>query len=100
MSRTIGHHLPGDAPRDETTFECDYCGSWYYRSELRRDRAGYLACPKDLGGDIVTLSEENAAGAQRPLVQPDAPDGGNIHIPPVETPPTVVFPDGVAGFTS
>ncbi len=46
---------------------CDYCSLAYYRSELRRDAAGYLRCRDDgcNGKDIVTLDRENAqAGAK------------------------------------
>jgi len=56
---------------------CDYCGTAYYRSQLRRDRSGLLACEDDFGGDVVSISEANAAMAQRPLVRLNPIDGGN-----------------------
>jgi len=40
----------------------------YYRSQLRRDAAGLLACPDELPGlDSVTLSEGNAELASQTL---------------------------------
>ncbi len=64
--RTISHHRPRNSPRGDTTAICDYCGVQWYRSALRKDRAGNLACPDDVDGlDRVTLSEGNAAAAAR-----------------------------------
>ena len=38
----------------------------WYRSKLKRDRSGSLACPDELPGrDAVTLSEGNAAAASQ-----------------------------------
>lgn len=65
------------------------------RSQLRRDRSGLLACPKDYGGDIVSLSEANAAAAQKYGHRPPNPDPGQFDVDPVDTPPTVTWPDGV-----
>lgn len=99
MSRTIGHHRPADMPLDDIVLSCDICGTRYFRSQMRRDRSGALACDKDYGGDVTTISEENAQGAMRPLVAVRDQMGGNIDVNPVEPPPSIVFPDGVPGFT-
>lgn len=85
-------------PSNETVFCCAYCGSRYYRSEMRVDMAGNLACPKDYGGDVVEISEENAAGAQMPIITADVQEGGPFDPAVAETPPARVFPDGVVGF--
>lgn len=51
----------------------------YYRWELRRDRAGLLACPDEGDGrDMVTLGEGNALQASRPRYTAPPRDGGNI----------------------
>jgi hypothetical protein len=43
---------------------CDYCGVYWYRSKMRLDAAGYLACPDDQKGlDVVSLARGNAASA-------------------------------------
>lgn len=52
-------NLPG--PRGERRVACDYCGCVYYRSSLRRDASGFLACPDETGRDAVTLDRANAA---------------------------------------
>jgi hypothetical protein len=42
---------------------CDYCGIFWYQSDLRKDAAGFYACPDDQSGrDVVTLDRQNAAG--------------------------------------
>lgn len=62
--RTISYHRPRNSPRGDTVSICDYCGVEWYRSRLRRDRSGNLACPDDVSGlDRVTLSEGNAKAA-------------------------------------
>lgn len=54
--------LPG--PPGERRVTCDYCGIEWYRSQCRRDPAGFLACPDDQGGrDTVTLNRLNAEAA-------------------------------------
>lgn len=95
--RTISHHWPRSAPRDDFQALCGYCGVQYRRSELVRDRAGVLACRRDVGGDVVTISEENAAGAMRPQVQLGVADGGQLdHLgdpdPVNPNPPTPTYP--------
>lgn len=62
--RTIGRRVPKDRPRGDYTCMCSYCGVMWYRSKLRKDRAGNLACPNEGSGrDAVTLSDLNAAAA-------------------------------------
>ena len=47
---------PFPAPPGEYSTTCDYCGCEWYRSDLRRDASGFLACPDDQDGrDTVTL---------------------------------------------
>lgn len=67
--RTISRHRPSRSPPGDTRKLCSYCGAAWYRSQLRRDAAGLLACPDEYPGrDAVTLSEGNAALAgQRTL---------------------------------
>ena len=63
---TMPRRYPFPAPRGERREYCSYCGILWYRSSLRRDAAGFLACPDDQGGrDTVTLDRLNAAGAQQ-----------------------------------
>ena len=63
--RTIGRKWPSSAPKGDFQCMCDYCGVQWRRSQLRRNRAGLLVCPDEGNGrDAVTLSEQNAAGAQ------------------------------------
>jgi len=85
--RTVGRHWDG-RPRNDVLSNCSYCGVLYPRSKLRRDRAGLLACPKDRGGDVVTLSEGNAQAAQRYGHKPPHPDPGQYDIDATDTPPT------------
>lgn len=95
MARTIGHHLPGDLPRNAFLSACDYCGAMYYRHQLRRDRSGLLACEDDYGGDVVTLSEANAAAAQSYRGPQNLIDGGFVYPKDTDTPPPIVWPDGI-----
>jgi hypothetical protein len=49
--------IPRERRRD-----CDYCGIKWYMSELRKDAAGFYACPDDQSGrDVVTLDRQNSA---------------------------------------
>lgn len=76
--RTIGRHWPSKAPRGDFQALCDYCGVMWRRSQLKRDRAGMLACPDDAKGkDGVTLAQENAAQAGQPRGPLAIRDGGN-----------------------
>lgn len=71
--RTIGRHVPKDRPRGDYEVLCSYCGVVWYRSKLRLDRAGNLACPNEgPGRDVVTLSELNAAAATEYRPFPEA----------------------------
>lgn len=97
--RTISNHRPQHLPKSDTQSFCSYCGVSYYRSQLRRDRAGLLACKADYGGDVVTLSEENAAAAQRYPGVNTNPDPGGFDFDESETPPTKTYPDGVPPIT-
>lgn len=65
MARTIGRHRPRNSPKSDFETLCSYCGIAYLRSQLRKDRSGNLACADDYGGDVVSLTEANAAAAQR-----------------------------------
>jgi len=47
--RTIGRRRPRSAPRGDIPWLCDYCGCKFWRSQLRRQPSGYLACPYDVG---------------------------------------------------
>lgn len=65
MPRRYGE-LPG--PPGERRVACDYCGMTWYRSDLRRDPTGFLACPDDQQGrDVVTLDRANRAHLERAL---------------------------------
>lgn len=75
--RTIGYHWPADSPDGDRTSYCDYCGSVWRRSQLKRDRAGLLQCPKGHGRDIVHLSELQAANARTLRSTPETYVGGN-----------------------
>lgn len=55
---------------------CSYCGALYHRSELRRDRSGFLACEMDYGNDLTTLDVANAAGASRTKKRRTVGDAG------------------------
>lgn len=80
MSRTIGRTWPSDAPKGDVRATCSYCGVRYRRSQLRKDRAGLLACDRcGDGRDVVTLSELNAlAAASRHRTDP-IDGGGNYN---------------------
>lgn len=55
--------LPG--PPGERRATCDYCGFKWYRSDMRRDASGLLACPDDMEGrDAVTLNRLNSQGTR------------------------------------
>lgn len=64
-------HIPRQynfpAPRGEYQTECAYCGITWYRSDLRRDESGLLACPDDQEGrctaELDRLNAEAAAQA-------------------------------------
>lgn len=59
--RTMPRQYQGPAPRGERRYPCDYCGITWYMSQLRRDAAGFYACPDDQSGrDVVTLDRQNA----------------------------------------
>lgn len=59
--RTIPRRYPFPAPRGERRYTCDYCGIPWYLSQLRKDAAGFYACPDDQAGrDVVTLNRANA----------------------------------------
>lgn len=61
MSKTIGRHKPRSLPKGDYECLCDYCGTVFYRSKLRRDGSGKLFCPDEgEGKDAVTLSQESA----------------------------------------
>jgi hypothetical protein len=79
--RSINRHRPADSPRGDTQATCDLCGQRFYRSELRRNRAGWLVCREDQEErDPVTLSEIIARNAyHRPAVPPNG--GGNYTYP-------------------
>lgn len=66
--QTIGRKWP-KAWRGQSTGHCSYCGVRWPSGKLRKDRSGNWACPDETGKDVVTLMEENAAGAAsiRPL---------------------------------
>lgn len=74
MSLSVPRHYPHDhVLPGERQDNCAYCGGRFYRSEMRRDGAGYLVCPDDDDGgrDVVTLDRLNAQGAsQRRLTPP------------------------------
>jgi hypothetical protein len=69
--KTIGRHFPQTGRRGDFECMCDYCGVYWYRSQLRLDAAGFLACPDDQKGrDVVTLARENASSASAmPLIR-------------------------------
>lgn len=76
---------------------CDYCGVHYFRSKLVRDRAGFLACPKDAPGrDKVTLAELEVNNAQRPNFIPSQQGGtyetGLPNPDGSDTPPVIRVP--------
>ncbi len=94
--RTIGRHFPRESPKNDFETLCGYCGVAYYRSQLRRDRAELLACKEcGEGRDVVTLSEGNAAAANRPRVTQNVRDGGGWDHEVSPAPPVKVWPDGV-----
>lgn len=62
--------LPG--PPGERRAVCDYCGITWYRSSMRRDESGFLACPDDQDGrDVVQLNRLNQEAAQRSRLRRD-----------------------------
>ena len=77
MARTIPGRIPSDFPRGTYQARCDYCGAIYYRHLLRRNEAGFLACPSDQPGrDEVQLSRLNAQHAAQVTKQVGRYDGG------------------------
>lgn len=61
---TMPRKYPLPAPGGERRVFCDYCGIKWYRSEMKRDASGRLACPDDQSGrDAVTLDRANARAA-------------------------------------
>lgn len=75
MRQTIGRRWPRTLPPDDFVSVCDYCMVPYPRSKLTRDGSGFLACERDYGGDVVTITEENAANAGE-AERPQQQDGG------------------------
>lgn len=63
--RTIGRRWPADKPFGEFVSVCDYCGVPWYRSQLRRDGAGLLACPDE--GDGPSATEQLEANAEKAM---------------------------------
>lgn len=60
MAKTIGKHWPRSAPRGDYTTFCGYCGVAYRRSELYRDEAGILVCPREGQGlDVIAAERAN-----------------------------------------
>jgi hypothetical protein len=75
--RTMSRKYPFPAPRGERRYVCDYCGMTWYMSQLRRDAAGFYACPDDQSGrDTVTLNRQNAAGR----VEGGVPIAGTVRV--------------------
>jgi len=72
MSR---RYSPTPGPPGERRDFCAYCGMKWYRSQMRRDASGQLACPDDQPGrDAVTLDRINSQNARtvrqpRPTVE-------------------------------
>jgi hypothetical protein len=58
--RTFGYKRYDRLAPSDCAALCGYCGAQFYRSELRRDGAGVLACHSDYGRDTVTLARLNA----------------------------------------
>lgn len=78
--RTVSRHRDPSSPHGDVLRLCSYCGVLYYRSQLRRDAAGLLACPDELPGlDSVTLSEGNAElASQKRMGNYDGPSDGSV----------------------
>lgn len=77
--KTIPNNIPRSHPRGTYMSRCDYCGAAYYRDQLTRNEAGFLACPDDRQGrDEVKLNRLNAEHAAniRGIKHPDRYDGG------------------------
>lgn len=66
MTLTMPRNLGPNHERGDYREACDYCGITWYRSSMRRDASGLLACPDDQDGrDKVTLDRANQrAGMQ------------------------------------
>lgn len=90
--RTISYRRSHRSPPGDTVKLCSYCGVAYYRSQLRCDASGNLACPEDQRGrDSVTLNEGNAAAlANRRLPgQTGMPTDGTADSPSTDVAPAV-----------
>lgn len=90
--RTIGYRRSHRSPPGDVIRLCSYCGVAYYRSQLRRDASGSLACHDDQHGrDSVTLNEGNAAAlASRRLPgQTGMPTDGTVDSPSTDVAPVV-----------
>lgn len=90
MSLTIGRKRSHRSPPGDTVRLCSYCGIAWYRSQLRRDASGNLACPDDQRGlDVVTLSEGNISGLaeRRDLGSYTAPSDGTVDSPSTDVAP-------------
>src|SRR5688572_4883548 len=92
----IGKRWPSSAPRGDHAACCDYCGVRWRRSELKRDGSGQLYCPDEgTGKDAVTLSLENARGAEESAQRRRRVSGGNqgsFDTEPEETAPPRIQP--------
>lgn len=63
--RTIGKRWPRNAPLWDRPAMCDYCGVPWRISLMRRDRAGRLACPRDIDRrDTFEMAEASARAAE------------------------------------
>ncbi len=92
--RTIGTKRPRNSPIGDFVAMCSYCGADYLRSRLRRDGAGFLACPDDYGRDAVTLGKIVAQDSARPKRVRPLGDGGNYDHS--DDPPATGVPDDEA----
>jgi hypothetical protein len=62
--RTIPNRIRSNWPKGTYQARCDYCNAQYMRHQLRRNEAGFLACPDDRKGrDEVQLTRMNAEHA-------------------------------------
>lgn len=65
MRTMTRRYSPTPGPPGERRAMCAYCGIFWYRSQMRRDASGQLACPDDQQGrDQVTLNRLNSQGAR------------------------------------
>jgi hypothetical protein len=92
---TIPRKLPADVKRGDYRTFCDYCGASFYRSYLRKNSGGHLACDLCRGGRETTELANaivQEASKERPRYERDGgravvaidPEAEYVHVTTME----------------